>query len=127
MILIVGAVFGFISVAFGAFAEHQLRESVSEESFRFLMTAIRYNQVNAVLISAIGIALLSSDRLGNMPLLKWSGLIFIIGTALFSFSIYLSVSLKIPDLVYITPIGGVTIMAAWLLLIAAGWLEWKRQ
>ena len=42
MILILGALLGLVSVAFGAYAEHGLREVVSDENFRFLMTAVRY-------------------------------------------------------------------------------------
>ena len=126
MILILGALLGFISVAFGAYAEHGLREAVTEEHFRFLMTAIRYNQVHAVVISAIGLVLLNGGTLSDVPALKWSGLLFIIGTVLFSVSIYLSVSLDIPSLVNITPVGGMTIMAAWLVLMVAGILYRKK-
>jgi uncharacterized membrane protein YgdD (TMEM256/DUF423 family) len=126
MILILGAFLGFISVAFGAYAEHGLREAVSEEHFRFLMTAIRYNQVNAVVIAAIGLALLNGGKLSNVTALNWSGLLFIIGTVMFSFSIYLSVSLDIPSLVNITPVGGITIMTAWLMLMVAGILVRKK-
>ena len=126
MILVWGALLGFISVAFGAYAEHGLREAVTEEHFRFLMTAIRYNQVHAVVIAAIGLALLNGGKLANIPALMWSGLLFIVGTVLFSFSIYLSVSLDIPGLVNVTPIGGMTIMAAWLLLMVTGVLARKK-
>ena len=39
MILLAGAVLGFISVAFGAYSEHALRENVKPEiTFRVLMT-----------------------------------------------------------------------------------------
>lgn len=126
MVLILGALLGFISVAFGAYAEHGLREAVTEEHFRFMMTAIRYNQVHAVVIATIGLALLNGGKLSNLPALKWSGLLFIIGTVLFSFSIYLSVSLDIPSLVNITPLGGITIMTAWLVLMVAGILVRKK-
>lgn len=127
MILIFGALLGFISVAFGAYAEHGLREAITEEHFRFLMTAVRYNQVYAVVIAAIGLALLNSGKLNSILALKWSGLLFIIGTMLFSFSIYLFVLLDLPSLVNITPIGGMTIMGAWLLLMVAGVLAWKNS
>jgi uncharacterized membrane protein YgdD (TMEM256/DUF423 family) len=126
MILIWGALLGFISVAFGAYAEHGLREVVTDEHFRFLMTAVRYNQVHAVVIAAIGLVLLNGGKLANIPALRWSGLLFIIGTVLFSFSIYLSVSLDMPGLVNITPIGGMTIMAAWLMLLVVGVLARKK-
>ena len=81
----------FISVAFGAYAEHGFREVVTDEHFRFLMTAVRYNQVHSVVIAAIGLALLNGGKLSCIPALKWSGLLFIIGTMLFSFSIYRSI------------------------------------
>lgn len=126
MILILGALLGFISVAFGAYAEHGLREAVTEEHFRFLMTAIRYNQVHAVMIAAIGLALLNGGKLSNVKALKWSGLLFIIGTVMFSFSIYLSVSLDIPSVMNITPVGGMIIMVAWLVLMVAGILLRKK-
>lgn len=126
MILIWGALLGFISVAFEAYAEHGLREAVTEEHFRFLMTAVRYNQVHAVVISAIGLALLNGGKLAIFPALKWSGFLFIVGTVLFSFSIYLSVSLDIPSLVNITPFGGMTIMAAWIMLLVTGFLAKKK-
>ena len=125
MILVFGALLGFISVAFGAFAEHGLRENITDEGFRFLMTAVRYNQVHAVVISSIGLVMLSGTQLAGISTLKWSGVLFIIGTVLFSFSIYLSVSLSIPTLVNVTPIGGMTIMGAWLLLLGSGVLARK--
>jgi len=119
MILALGAFLGFIAVAFGAFAEHGLRENVSNEHFRFLMTAVRYNQVHAVVIAALGLALLHDSRLSTISAFKWSGILFLVGTVLFSFSIYLSVWLGIPALLSATPVGGITIMAAWLSLAFA--------
>ena len=120
MILIFGGLLGFIAVAFGVFAEDGLRAGVSDEQFRFLMTAVRYNQVNALIIASIGLALLGSSKFEHITALKLSGALFIIGTMLFSFSIYLSVSFEIPSLVNITPVGGVTLMAAWLSLLVSG-------
>ena len=119
MILLIGALFGFFSVAFGAYSEHGLRPFVSEEEFRMLMTAIRYNQVNSVIICAIGLILLAPNGFSRVTFLKWSGILFIVGTVLFSFSIYLSVGLRIPSLVYVTPVGGITLMLSWLLLAVA--------
>ena len=120
MILICGALLGFFSVAFGAYCEHNLRESVSDEHFRSLMTAIRYNQINAVIISVIGIVVGMNGRFADIRTFKWSGYVFILGTLLFSFSIYLSVALELPGLFYLTPFGGVTIMVAWLVLASSG-------
>ncbi|WP_428525705.1 DUF423 domain-containing protein [Roseibium sp.] len=120
MVLVLGTFLGFFSVAFGAYAEHGLRPVITEEQFRYLMTAIRYNQVNAGVTTAIGLTLLSGMGAAKPPALQWSGRLFILGTMLFSFSIYLSVVLGIRELTYLTPVGGVTLMAAWVALALAG-------
>ena len=127
MILLFGAFLGFISVAFGAYSEHGLRPVISDEHYRFLLTAIRYNQVNSVVISAIGLSLFTGSETLKSKLLNWSGILFIIGTLLFSFSIYLSVTFDIPALVYVTPVGGITMMVAWLTLVGFACLRLKTQ
>lgn len=121
----IGAALGLISVEFGAYSEHALRPIVTEEHFRFLMTAVRYNQVHAVVIVAIGLSLLNMGALSQLKTLKWSAMAFILGTVLFSFSIYVSVYLNIPSITYLTPIGGITLMLAWLLLLLSGYRATK--
>ena len=123
-ILISGAILGFVSVSFGAYSEHGLKPIVSEEDFRFLMTAIRYNQVNSVIISAIGLFILVADK-NKIKLFKLSGQIFVIGTLLFSFSIYFSILFKMPNLQYLTPIGGMTLLGAWLIFLISA-LKFKK-
>ncbi|WP_432773416.1 DUF423 domain-containing protein [Francisella salimarina] len=119
MNLIIGAILGFISVAFGAYAEHGLKSQISAEHFDFVMTAVRYNQAYAIVISGIGIALLSSKSLAQSLALKLSNLFFIVGTILFSFSIYISVIYNIPIILKLAPLGGTTLMIGWLILILA--------
>jgi len=126
MILIVGALLGFFSVAFGAYSEHGLRPKVSDEEFRMLMTAIRYNQVHALIISVLGLITLPSSFLNN-HLFRRSGFLFILGTILFSFSIYISVGLQIPSLLYLTPVGGITLMVSWLSLAYAAYKIYKKS
>ena len=120
MILIIGAFLGLFSVGFGAYAEHGLKPHISEEEFRYIMTAIRYNQVNAVVIVAIGLILTSSHSIKELPVFKWCSRIFVIGSFLFSFSIYFSILLGIKEITYLTPVGGTALMVAWgLLLVSA--------
>ena len=117
MILVIGSLLGFISVAFGAYAEHSLQKNITDAYFQSITTAIRYNQLYAIIISAIGLALLSNI---NNQLLKWTGYTFISGIILFSFSIYLGVLLNIHSFMKITPIGGTTLMLGWILLFITG-------
>ena len=120
MVLTVGAFLGFFSVFFGAYSEHSLREIVSEEHFRQLMTGIRYNQVNSVIICSIGLAVLSENQLFKTRFFQAVGYLFIAGTLLFSFSIYASILFELPEIVYLTPVGGITIMTSWISLFIFG-------
>ena len=52
--------------------------------------------------------------------MKWVGRTFIAGTICFSFSIYLSVLTGINEITYLTPVGGLTLIFAWILLGIAG-------
>lgn len=120
MILFSGALLGLLSVVMGTYANHGLRAHISSEQFEFIQTALRYNQINAVMICAIGLALLASPKLSNIRTLHWSGVAFIVGTVLFSFSLYASVIFNTPALTQVTPAGGMMIMLGWGLLAYAG-------
>ena len=111
-LLFCGAVLGLISVVFGAAGDHFI-ELTPKQSDSF-DTAIRYNMLYAVLI--ICIALVREVNISKQ-LSKWlliTGLIFTVGTVLFSFSIYASVITNISEITYIVPFGGLMLMAGWI-------------
>ena len=119
--LILAGLLGLLAVAFGAISEHTIRPAVDAEYFRYLMTAVRYNQVHAVALLALafGLALpLASETRGRLRIAAW---LMFVGTALFSVSIYLGVGLDIIEITYITPVGGTLLMFAWLAIIWTGW------
>jgi uncharacterized membrane protein YgdD (TMEM256/DUF423 family) len=117
-VLVLGALLGLLSVIIGASAEHLIRASVEEEVWRWVMTAVRYHQVGAVVITAIGLALAAGAQPARR--LGLAAGFLIAGTLLFSFSIYAAAVTGIEKLTYVTPLGGVTLMFGWLLLIWAG-------
>lgn len=127
MMLIIGALMGFISVAFGAYAEHGLREMLTQDQLRHILTAVRYNEIYAVLISVLGLVLMNKSDLANSILFRLAGVFFIVGAILFSFSIYIAYIFNVSDLIKITPYGGVTLMFAWLLLLLTGALECAKK
>lgn len=110
-LLLCGAVLGLVSVIMGALGDHAF--DLSPEKAESLETAIRYNMIYAVLIVALALAPVDKK-------LRISGYIFTLGTALFSFSIYTSLAIGIEQLTYVTPVGGITIMAGWVVLIWYG-------
>ena len=120
MSLIIGALLGFSSVAFAAYAEHGLQRHVSPAAFHSLMTAIHYQQLHALMLVSIGLAL------GTQPaaigkILRYAAFAFILGIACFCFSIYAAVILALPELSRFAPFGGSTLMLGWMTLAYAGW------
>jgi uncharacterized membrane protein YgdD (TMEM256/DUF423 family) len=107
----VGAVFGFLAVALGAFGAHQLKTVISPEMLEIFKTGILYHLVHAVIITAIGFY-------ANPKFFK-SALFLSIGIILFSFSLYIYSVTGIKTLAIITPFGGVSFLIGWLLLIIA--------
>ena len=120
VLLMLAGALGLLSVAFGAFSEHALRPNIDAEYFRYLMTAIRYNQIHAVALLALALSL--AAPLGDQVIsrLKAAGWLMFIGTVLFSVSIYLAVLLDVMALTFATPVGGTLLMVAWGAVIWAG-------
>lgn len=104
-----GAVFGFLAVAIGAFGAHQLKNALSPEMMDVYHTGVLYHLLHAVIITAIGFY--------SNPKFYKAALFLSIGIVLFSFSLYVYTITGIKSLAMITPIGGVSFLIGWLLII----------
>ncbi len=113
-VLFLGALLGLLSVVIGASAEHLIQQRVDDEVWRWVMTAVRYHQVGAVIVTAIGLGLAAGA--GPARRLNLAAGFLIADTLLFCFSIYAAAMTGIQELTYVTPIGGVTLMFGWLML-----------
>ncbi len=111
----VGALSGAIAVMSGAFGAHALQEVVAPERLATFRTAAQYQLVHALGLVLVGIL---TDRITS-TLLNWSGWLFLVGTLLFSGSLYALVLLDASGLGAITPFGGLAFICAWLLLALA--------
>ncbi len=105
----VGAVFGFLGVALGAFGTHQLKTVISPEMMEIYKTGVFYHLVHAVIITAIGFY--------TNPKFFKSALFLSIGIILFSFSLYIYSITGIKTFAMITPFGGASFLAGWLMII----------
>ena len=113
------AVSGAIGVAAGAFGAHALDGAVPPDRLETWRTAAAYGLAHAVP------ALLASSmagRLGSRSA-RWAAGSFLVGTLLFSGSLYALVLLDAGWLGAVTPLGGVAFIAGWLALGHAGWSE----
>jgi len=110
--LIIASIFGLLSVVFGAFGAHALKDRLSVDQLLSWETGVRYQMFHAL---ALLLLVLLADKGWNM---KPSLLAFSIGTVLFSGSIYFLCLGIGPRAVLgpITPLGGLSLIIGW------GWL-----
>lgn len=110
----VGAVFAFLSVAFGAFGAHALKSRLTKEMLVIYEKGVLYQMYHALALVAAGIIL----RMGiGAHLMQIAGWLFVFGIVLFSGSLYLlSLSGK-KVLGAITPFGGLCFLSGWVLFI----------
>jgi uncharacterized membrane protein YgdD (TMEM256/DUF423 family) len=112
LFIIAGAISAFIGVAGGAFGAHALKSRLAPDLLAVFEVGIRYQMYHAfALIATAWIA-------GRWPgsLANAAGTLFIIGTLLFSGSLYLLSLTGIRWLGAITPLGGLAWLAAWACL-----------
>ena len=110
--IILGSISGFLSVSIGAFGAHGLKSDLGEDLLAIFETAARYQMYDALAIIFLGLIMNSFQS----PLFDWSGWLFILGTLLFSGSLYLLVLTGIKTFGAITPIGGICLLAGWVFL-----------
>ncbi len=111
--LLCTAINGFLAVAFGAFGAHALKSWFTPELLDTYRTSVQYQMFHSVGLLAVA-WLAQSGKAG--PALKWSGSLFIAGLVLFCGSLYLLALSGQHWLGAVTPVGGVALLAAWLLL-----------
>ena len=97
----------------GALAAHALRDVLQPRQLESLHTAVNYQLFNALGLLVVGVLLrdagLATTRLRHVPAL------LIAGTVCFSGSIYLLLAGAPRVLGPVTPLGGLLLIAGWLL------------
>jgi len=110
----ISAIVGFLGVALGAFGAHLFKgHLVALQMGEVWETAVFYHLVHAVVL------LLLAGR-PVFPKLSWC--FFLVGIILFSGSLYLLAYTGISWLGAITPLGGVSLLAGWLMLAIRGFV-----
>lgn len=113
-----GALLGLAAVALGAFGAHALRPHVSADLLAVWGTATDYLALHAVTILICGLWLLQRPAAPHVHFAGWA---FVVGVLLFSGSLCAMVLTGVRGLGMVTPIGGVILLAGWVLLAAAAW------
>lgn len=115
--LLLGAIFGFLTVALGAFGAHSLKDVLDEYSRSIYEKAVLYQMFHAMALLVLGVLRSLRPELS----LQGSGWAFVIGIVLFSGSLYLLAITGWRFLGAITPFGGVAFLIGWGLLAFQMW------
>jgi uncharacterized membrane protein YgdD (TMEM256/DUF423 family) len=114
---VLGALSAFIGVAAGAFGAHGLKGRISVEMLSIFEVGVRYQMYHA--FALIAAAWVQSKWPSS--LVKSGGWLFVIGTVLFSGSLYLLSVSGMRWIGAITPLGGLAFLAGWVCLAWAVW------
>ena|SRR5688572_15610570 len=110
-----GAFSGLLAVAAGAFGAHAVRAKLTPEYLAVFETGARYQMYHALALLAVAWTL--ARRPGTLPV--WAGWLFVVGTVLFSGSLYILALTGVRWWGAVTPLGGVAFLAGWLCLVFA--------
>ncbi len=109
-----GAVLAGLSIALGAFGAHAFKAALEAinrtETFE---TAARYQMYGGLALILTGIL---TDKISHKFLL-WAGNAFLIGTLIFSGSLYLICATGVTMWGAVAPIGGTSLMIGWVLFL----------
>lgn len=112
--LIFGGAYGTLAVVFGAFGAHALKKHFTEEQLKSFETGVKYQMYHALILIISGIHLPFANSFQQITV--W---FFLIGTFLFSFSIYgltlgAASGRKLKFLGPVTPLGGLLLILGWI-------------
>ncbi len=116
-ILVIGSLFGLLSIAFGAFGTHSLKDLISIEAIQTFETGVRYQMYHAIVLLFVG-----STTFIQPKAKKTLFYLIIFGVLLFSGSIYGLATNNLTrfdfkTIGFVTPIGGLLLIISWTLLL----------
>ena len=104
-----GAAFALLAVGAGAFGAHALRARLDPAMLAVFETGARYQMYHALGMLAVAWA----ASLRPALLVRLAGWLFVVGIVLFSGSLYLLTLGGVRALGFVTPFGGVAMLAGW--------------
>ncbi|KAM3113874.1 DUF423 domain-containing protein [Phormidesmis sp. 146-33] len=117
--LTIAPILAGLSVAFGAFGAHALKDKLSDRSLEIFETGARYQMYHA--LALLLVAVLMSRAETDQTLLTVTGSAFLIGIFLFCGSLYALSFTGIKILGAVAPLGGLAFIVGWACLAIAAW------
>lgn len=113
--LFIASLTGALAVLLAAFGEHALAGRLAPHSLVTFANGTRYQMYHAL---AMGLAALAA-RDAAARLARTAALLFFVGTVLFCGSLYGLALSGIRGLGFVTPLGGLVLIAGWIALALA--------
>lgn len=115
---------GFSAIALGAYSDHGLRGTIDESALRSLETAIRYQLIHALALLGIGLFLQENNaHTAFHNKISYAAIAMLLGTLIFCGSIYVKNLAGLEFAANFAPLGGMTLMAAWLMILWTGCIK----
>lgn len=109
---------GAAGVLLGAFGAHALRARLTPDLLEVWQTAVQYHLWHALALLGVGILLLQQPHARWLAAAGWA---FLAGLVIFSGSLYVMALTGWRGLGAVTPVGGLALIAAWIMLSVGAW------
>jgi uncharacterized membrane protein YgdD (TMEM256/DUF423 family) len=116
LFLMAGSISGALSVIIGAFGAHALKKILTETGrMDVFETAVKYQFYHSFALLFVGLLLMKFQH----RFLEYAGYSFMIGTIIFSGSLYLLCLTNVSKWGAVTPFGGLFLITGWMLMCIA--------
>jgi uncharacterized membrane protein YgdD (TMEM256/DUF423 family) len=117
--LIIGALSMALAVGLGAFGAHGLKSRLTPDLLAIWHTGVDYHFYHALGLLLVAVSMgFFPDASG----LRWAAGLMLVGMLVFSGSLYVLALTGLRWLGAITPLGGLSLIAAW---VTMAWTLWK--
>ena len=120
----VGSIVVAVAVMLGAFGAHGLKEVLTAAQMKVYQTAVQYHFYHGLGLMLVGLVMLSLSDVISVGL-RWVPWLLLIGIVLFSGSLYALTLFDLRWLGILTPFGGLSFIAGWVLLAVVLWKQGK--
>lgn len=116
-IIIIAGIMGVVAIVLGAFGAHALKKVLEPEMLITFETGVRYQMYHALFLFFVGMLPLITEKVKKTILI-----LVLTGILFFSVSIYFLscntlFSFDFKKIGFITPIGGLLLISAWIVLV----------
>ncbi len=126
--LLIGSISALLAVLIGAMGAHSLEPLMSDEGLGNFETASSYHMWHSLALLLCGLLWPHcGPEINQTKYLKYAGIFILSGMILFSGNLYILAIFGTNPLHLLIPVGGLSLMTGWILMIMAIWKTKKEN